>query len=89
VGKPFSQACANNQAIICDGLARVFADKIRALEVGSGTGQYGVFFAKQLPHLSWQMRDRIHNHDGINRWINDSPATNLLSPIALDVHAGP
>jgi hypothetical protein len=28
-------------------LARVFADKIHALEVGSGAGQHGVFFAKK------------------------------------------
>lgn len=45
--KPFSQACANNQAIICEILVRVFADKNNALEIGSGTGQHGVFFAKK------------------------------------------
>jgi hypothetical protein len=43
--KPFSQACANNQAIICEILVRVFAGKNNALELGSGTGQHGVFFA--------------------------------------------
>ena len=42
--KPFSQACANNQGVISDILQRVFADKLKALEIGSGTGQHGVFF---------------------------------------------
>ena len=42
--KPFSQACANNQGVIGDILQRVFASKFKALEIGSGTGQHGVFF---------------------------------------------
>jgi hypothetical protein len=83
--KPFSQACANNQAIICEILVRVFADKNNALEIGSGTGQHGVFFAKELPNLSWQMSDREQNHAGIKRWMNDHPAANLLAPVSLDV----
>jgi SAM-dependent methyltransferase len=83
--KPFSQACANNQGVIGDILQRVLAAKSKALEIGSGTGQHGVWFAKQLPHLSWQMSDREQNHAGINQWINDEPAANLLPPLALDV----
>ena len=85
MNKPFSQACANNEGVIGDILQRVFAGKSKALEIGSGTGQHGVRFAKQLPHLSWQMSDREQNHAGINQWINDDPAANLLPPIALDV----
>lgn len=83
--KPFSQACANNQAVICALLERVLADKKNVLEVGSGTGQHGVFFAKNLPHLKWQTSDRTQNHAGIKRWAQDHPAANLLPPIALDV----
>ncbi|HCH33700.1 MAG TPA: methylase [Oceanospirillaceae bacterium] len=83
--KPFSQACANNQTVICEVLERVFADKKNALEVGSGTGQHGVYFAKNMPHLNWQTSDRAQNHAGIKHWIKDNPAPNLLAPIALDV----
>ena len=83
--KPFSQACANNQGVIGDILLRVFAGKFKALEIGSGTGQHGVFFARQLPHLSWQMSDKVQNHVGINQWINDDPVANLFPPLALDV----
>lgn len=85
MNKPFSQACVNNQDIICEVLARVCADKQHLLEIGSGTGQHGVFFAQQLPHLSWQMSDRLQHHVGIHQWIRDYPAPNLLPPIALDV----
>ena len=31
------------------------------------------------------MSDREQNHAGINQWINDEPAANLLPPLALDV----
>ena len=87
--KPFSQACANNQEIISQMLTSVLADKKRVLEIGSGTGQHGVFFAKKLPHLTWQMSDRRQNHGGIQRWMDDNPAPNLLAPIALDVLSDP
>ena len=87
--KPFSQACVNNQTAICQVLERIFIGKKNVLEVGSGTGQHGVWFAKKLPHLTWQMSDREQNHAGINGWVSDEPAPNLLAPILLDVLSDP
>ena len=81
MSKPFSQACANNQTIILDVLIPIFEHKKYALEVGSGTGQHGVFFARNMPHLSWQLSDRAQNHAGINLWVDDFPSPNLLSPL--------
>ena len=72
--KPFSQACANNQDIISQMLTSVLTDKKRVLEIGSGTGQHGVFFAKKLPHLTWQMSDRRQSLAGIQCWMDDNPA---------------
>ena len=85
MNKPFSQACANNQSVISEVLERVFAHKKNALEIGSGTGQHGVWFAKKMPHLSWQLSDRQQNHEGIKQWTSDFPSPNLLSPMTLDV----
>ncbi|MCO4836804.1 MAG: DUF938 domain-containing protein [Oceanospirillaceae bacterium] len=85
MSKPFSQACANNQDIICDQLQPILEHKKYVLEVGSGTGQHGVWFARKMPHLSWQLSDRIQNHAGINMWVDEFPSPNLLPPIALDV----
>jgi len=85
ISKPFSQACANNQDIICDQLQPILEHKKYVLEVGSGTGQHGVWFARKMPHLSWQLSDRIQNHAGINMWVDEFPSPNLLPPIALDV----
>lgn len=55
------------------------------LEIGSGTGQHAVRFARELPNLSWQTSDLDENHDSITAWVCDSKLTNLLPPISLDV----
>lgn len=83
--KPFSQACENNRHPIFAILERVLADRRRVLEIGSGTGQHAAYFAPRLPHLQWQTSDRRENHPGINAWIDDSGADNLLRPLDLDV----
>ncbi len=83
--KPFSQACQNNRAPILKVLERVFEGASHALEIGSGTGQHAVFFAKHLPHLTWQTSDLVENHSGINQWIEAFPVDNILAPLNLDV----
>tara|TARA_B110000459_G_C16389142_1_gene393425 strand:+ start:113 stop:706 length:594 start_codon:yes stop_codon:yes gene_type:complete len=83
--KPFSQACFNNRGPITEVLQRVFAHSSNILEIGSGTGQHAVWFANKMPHLHWQTSDRRSNHAGINQWISQYPATNLVEPVALDV----
>ncbi len=85
--KPFSQACQNNREPILSILERVFADRQRLLEIGSGTGQHAVFCAKHLPHLQWQTSDLVENHAGIKMWIEEFGPPNVLPPIALDVNS--
>lgn len=82
--KPFSQACENNKQFILDVLLRVLADKKRVLELGSGTGQHGVYFAEALPHLIWQCSDLLANHSGINQWIAEQQIENIKAPIELN-----
>jgi len=48
---PFSQACENNKDPILGVLEVAFANASQVLEVGSGTGQHAVYFAKKLSHL--------------------------------------
>ncbi|MDP2562906.1 DUF938 domain-containing protein [Psychrobium sp. 1_MG-2023] len=83
--KPFSQACENNKQPILNVLASAFANTKQVLEVGSGTGQHAVHFAKHLPHLQWQTSELPVNHGGINQWIDEQPSANLKRPIELDL----
>ena len=85
--KPFSQACENNRGPIFSVLEPLLKDKSLVLEIGSGTGQHAVWFAKQLPHLVWQTSDLPQNHSGILQWLEADPSPNLREPIALDMLA--
>jgi hypothetical protein len=83
--KPFSEASERNRAPILAILKRVFADRKRVLEIGSGTGQHAAYFAPELPHLVWQASDIVENLPGIRQWIEEAGAPNLPEPIVLDV----
>ncbi|PKG37413.1 DUF938 domain-containing protein [Psychromonas sp. Urea-02u-13] len=84
--KPFSQACENNKQPILDILSTVFATSQHVLEIGSGTGQHALFFAPQLTHLTWQTSDLLVNHQGINRWLDESTSDNIERPLVLDLN---
>jgi SAM-dependent methyltransferase len=87
--KPFSQASERNQQPILEILRDVLAHSVQVLEIGSGTGQHAVFFARHLPHLQWQTSDLPDQHAGILAWIADAALPNLRAPLALDVDAMP
>ncbi len=83
--KPFSQACENNKAAILDVLKTELVDSREVLEVGSGTGQHAVYFAKHLPHVCWQTSDQSNYHPGIRQWLAESTLSNVQAPLQLDV----
>ncbi|MBF0278740.1 MAG: DUF938 domain-containing protein [SAR324 cluster bacterium] len=84
--KPYSQACENNKEPILQILRSAFSHSRKVLEIGSGTGQHSVHFAKHLPHLIWQTGDLVENHSGIKAWISESHLENVLSPIVTNVN---
>jgi cyclopropane fatty-acyl-phospholipid synthase-like methyltransferase len=86
--KQFSEACEENKQPILAVLEKEFAGCHSVLEIGSGTGQHAVFFASQLPHISWQPSDLPASHASINAWCAESPLDNLRTPLTLDVRSG-
>lgn len=83
--KQFSAACERNRDPILASLKEVLADKTRVLEIGSGTGQHAVHFAKHFPHLIWQTSDLPENHPSIIAWQEEAQLPNVRPPIVLDV----
>ena len=77
--KSFSEACERNRDPILAILTRVFADRRRVLEIGSGTGQHAAYFAAELPHLTWQASDVAAHLPDIREWAAQPP------PLELDV----
>ena len=60
------------------------------LEIGSGTGQHVVHFAKALPQLSWQPSDPdADNRQSIALWSRAERLSNVRAPLGLDVRERP
>jgi len=85
--KPHSPACERNRDPILDVLREYFADRREVLEIGSGTGQHAVYFAKALPQLHWQTSDVVENLPGIRAWLDEAHLPNTPPPLLLDVRA--
>lgn len=87
--KPDAPACERNRDPILAVLRKHFADRRRVLEIGSGTGQHAVYFARALPQLQWQCSDRADRLPGIGQWLQDAALPNTPPARALDVAHGP
>lgn len=85
--KPTAPSCEKNRESILAVLREHFADRRHVLEIGSGTGQHGIFFAEHLPHLRWQTSDRAENLPGITAWLQEAALPNTVLPLELDVTA--
>lgn len=86
-GKPYSQACENNKQVILEKIATVFSSPGTILEIGTGTGQHAVHFARNLPHIQWQPSDHPSNFQLCMPWLDDAGLPNINPPLPLDVSA--
>lgn len=84
--KPFSESCEQNKQPILSVLKQFFIKKSRALEIGSGTGQHAVFFAREFPNITWLTSDQAEYHSGIKMWLEESALKNVEGPFLLDVN---
>jgi hypothetical protein len=58
----------------------------KVLEIASGTGEHAVYFARQLPHLTWQPTDVTPEAlMSIEAHRAEAELDNLLAPAILDV----
>lgn len=86
IALPCSEACERNKGPILAVLAEVLAEPGRVLEIGAGTGQHAVHFARHLPHLEWQPTDRVEWLDALAERVRCEGPPNLRMPVALDVN---
>jgi SAM-dependent methyltransferase len=87
--KPYCEASAQNQGPILNVLRDVFTESGIVLEIGSGTGQHAVHFARHLPHLIWQPSDLAEALPGIAAWLAEAALPNVRAPLVLDVTQQP
>jgi len=86
---PFSSAAERNRQPILDQLQVLIPQKGSVLEIGSGTGQHAVFFARNLPDLLWQPSDKEENLAGLEARFAAEGNENILPPLKLDVTCDP
>jgi len=86
---PYSDACERNKDPILEVLRKVFASCGRVVEIGAGTGQHAVHFARHLPHLTWQPTDCRDYLPGLSARIAAEGPPNLRLPVELDVLQAP
>ena len=83
---PFSEACERNKGPILEVLRRWLGESSGlVVEIGSGTGQHAVHFARHLQQLSWQPTETPGNLAGLNARVGVEGPCNLLPPLELDV----
>jgi len=87
--KPYSESCDQNREPILAVIKPLLAQAKQVLEIGSGTGQHAVFFAREMPHLIWYTSDKVACHEGIQLWLDEADLDNTRPPIALDVSKDP
>jgi cyclopropane fatty-acyl-phospholipid synthase-like methyltransferase len=81
----FSEACERNKDPILAVLREACSDRARVIEIGAGTGQHAVHFARNLPHVQWQPTDRPEYLADLSARIAAEGPPNLRLPVELDV----
>src|SRR5689334_22052006 len=85
-GRLASPSAERNKAPIGDVLAQVLPKSGLVLEVGSGTGEHIVHFARLMPYLIWQPSERDSDClRSIAAWAAFEALPNVGRPVCLDV----
>jgi hypothetical protein len=82
---PMSEACERNKEPILAVLRASFAEVRNVLEIGSGTGQHAVHFARHLTHLTWHPTEQLSHLADLTARVQLEGGPNLRPPTVLDV----
>jgi SAM-dependent methyltransferase len=89
-GRLLSPSAERNKGPVAEVLKQVLPDRGLVLEVGSGTGQHVLHFARETPHLTWQPSERdAECLQSIALWLAAEGPANVLAPLRLDVGEQP
>lgn len=84
--RQYSPSAARNHEPILEVLTRVLPEQGIVLEIGSGTGEHAVYFAKALPRFVWLPSDPDEAaRVSIEAWITTEGLANVLAPVPIDV----
>ena len=86
----FFKATKRNRESIREVLSSIISSGF-VLEIGSGSGEHGVFFQKCFPDVIWQTSDpKLSHRKSISSWIEyEGLNKKMPQPLALDVEDTP
>ena len=86
----FFSATQRNRDCIGNVLSKIIK-KGSVLEIGSGSGEHGVFFQKRFPGIIWQTSDpELVHRKSISSWIEYEDLTKKMpQPLEIDVEKIP
>jgi SAM-dependent methyltransferase len=86
-GRLDGPAFHRNHKVIWSAIGGFLREQIGdVLELGSGTGQHAVAFAREAPHLTWWPSDIYASHlESIAAWRRDAGLANLRAPQRIDL----
>ncbi len=61
------------------------SEPTRVLEIGAGTGEHAVYFAKHLKHIMWTTTEVVSNHAEISKRLAEAKLPNLRGPLSLEI----
>jgi SAM-dependent methyltransferase len=87
-GRRSAPAALRNRDPIADVLAEWLPKSGLVLEIASGTGEHGIFFAERFPNLEWQPSD-VHPDAlaSIRSWLAAAELPNIREPLVIDAAA--
>ena len=87
-GRRSAPAALRNREPIAELLADWLPESGLVLEIASGTGEHGVFFAERFPNLEWQPSD-VHPDAlaSIRSWRAAVDLPNIREPLVIDAAA--
>ena len=87
----FFSATQRNKDSIGDVLSKIIKKNGSILEIGSGSGEHGVFFQKRFPEIIWQTTDPdLLHRKSIISWIKyEKLHKKMPQPLELDVEYTP
>jgi SAM-dependent methyltransferase len=89
-GRLVSPSAERNKGPVAEVLKQALPDRGLVLEIGSGTGQHVLHFAREAPHLTWQPSERdAECLQSIALWLAAERPANVLAPLRLDVREEP
>lgn len=88
---PINQAAENNKKPIFEVLQKLGLLSGTVLEVGSGTGQHGIYFCEHCPELHWQPTEIKAQLPVLQAWydvVHQQGLANFFAPIPYAIEDG-